>query len=89
MMETLSRLRSAGVEMDETADPDDLARLLDAVERFEAAVRACGGDLMVDQPPVGHEAQPDDPRFVLPKRNSDESVSAYRLRILDAAERLT
>ena len=80
IMETLSRLRGAGVAVDETADPEDLARLLDAVEQFEAVVRTCGGDLMIDYP--------DDPRLVIPRQSSDESIAAYRLRILDAAEKL-
>lgn len=88
MMETLTRLRSAGVDVDDNSQPEDLARLLEAVERFEAAVRKCGGDLMVDEPPRGSEPQPDDPRFMIPQRHDDESLSAYRLRILDAAEAL-
>ena len=84
-MEVAARLRNAGIDIADDTNPDALTSLLDAVETFEAAVRAAGGDLMVDEPPRGHEAQPDDKRFVLPKRRGDETVESYRDRILDAA----
>jgi len=42
------RLRSRGVALTGAERPDDLADLLSAVERFEKAVEAHGGDLMVD-----------------------------------------
>ena len=93
--ETVARLHSAGIDIDEDCAPADLARLLDAVEEFEAAVRARGGDLMVDEPPPGSsrtarrsKLQPDDPRFVVPSRAADETLGRYRTRILDAAEAL-
>ena len=60
---------------------DDLADLLSAVERFEKAVEAHGGDLMVDDL---KSPQPDDRHFVLPRRDHGESVRAYITRI-DAA----
>ena len=52
-----------------------------SVERFEAAVEAHGGDLMVDDL---KSAQPDDRHFVLPRRESGEAVRDYIARI-DAA----
>lgn len=61
--------------------PQDLADLLTAVERFETAVEARGGDLMVDDLT---SSEPDDPHFVLPSRAADESVRDYVARI-DAA----
>jgi len=87
-MEIASRLRSAGIDIDDHTDPEALESLLDAVETFEAAVQSQGGDLMVDEAPRGHEAQPDDPRFTLPKRTADDTVESYRQRILDAADEL-
>src|SRR2546428_9483745 len=45
--EVAARLRGRGVTVTGTEPPDDLANLLTAVERFEAAVEAHGGDLMV------------------------------------------
>src|SRR2546429_2720167 len=46
--EVAARLRGRGVTVTGTEPPDDLANLLTAVERFEAAGEAHGGDLMVD-----------------------------------------
>jgi hypothetical protein len=61
--------------------PEDLADLLSAVERFEAAVEARGGDLMVDDL---NSSEPDDPHFVLPPRAAEESVRDYIARIDEA-----
>jgi hypothetical protein len=57
-----------------------------AVELFEEQVFALGGDLMVDEPPVGREGTPDDARFRLPLRRADESASDY-VRRMDQASR--
>jgi hypothetical protein len=51
------------------------------VERFEAAVEAHGGDLMVDDL---KSSRPDDSHFVVPRRAPREAVQAYIGRI-DAA----
>jgi hypothetical protein len=79
------RLTSLGVSLDGAETPDQLRQIADAVERFEDAVEARGGDLMVDEPPRGKTAEPDDPDFVLPRRAADESVRAY----VDRLERAT
>lgn len=79
--EVADRLRRRGVAVTGAEGSDDLADLLSAVERFEAAVEAHGGDLMVDDL---RSPQPDDLHFVLPRRNHGESVRAYIGRI-DAA----
>jgi hypothetical protein len=55
------------------------------VERFEAAVEAHGGDLMVDDL---RSVEPDDPHFVLPRRAAGEGIRAYMGRIDDATARL-
>jgi hypothetical protein len=79
--EVADRLRRRGVAVTGAERSDDLADLLSAVERFENAVEAHGGDLMVDDL---KSVQPDDRHFVLPRRNTGESIRAYVIRI-DAA----
>src|SRR5205809_7433310 len=76
--EVAARFRSRGIAVTGAEDPEDLVDLLSAVERFEAAVEAQGGDLMVDDL---KSAQPDDRHFVLPRRESGEAVRAYIVRI--------
>lgn len=39
----VARLQGLGVTVSQTESPDELARLLDAVEEFERAVRRGGG----------------------------------------------
>jgi len=46
--EVADRLRRRGITVTGAERSDDLADLLSAVERFEKAVEAHGGDLMVD-----------------------------------------
>jgi len=75
------RLRSRGIAVTGAEDPEDLVNLLSAVERFEQAVEAHGGDLMVDDL---KSAQPDDRHFVVPRRGAREGMRAYIGRI-DAA----
>jgi len=79
--EVSARLRSRGVAVTGGESPEDLVDLLSAVERFEAAVEAHGGDLMVDDL---KSSRPDDSHFVVPRRAPGEVVRAYIGRI-DAA----
>lgn len=76
--EVADRLRKRGISVSGDERPEELADLLTAVERFEAAVESRGGDLMVDDL---NSSQPDDPHFVLPARGSEESVRDYAARI--------
>ena len=78
------RLLNRGVRIHSHDTPDELGTLTEAVESFEAAVEARGGDLMVDEPPVGKPVDPDNAAFVLPVRASNESADTYTSRI-DAA----
>ena len=83
--ELVNRLRTRGIDAFDADTPDDLAMLVDAVDEFETAVEARGGDLMVDEPPRGTTgAQPDDRDFLLPARAADESASRYRERLRQA-----
>lgn len=79
--EVAGRLRHRGVVVSSGDPSEALADLLSAVERFEAAVEAHGGDLMMDDL---KSSQPDDRHFVLPRRAPGEAVRAYISRI-DAA----
>src|SRR2546423_2864297 len=83
--EVADRLRRRGVAVSGAERSDDLADLLSAVERFEKAVEAHGGDLMVDDL---KSSQPDDRHFVLPRREPAESTRAYIIRIDGAANDL-
>jgi hypothetical protein len=70
---------------------DEMADLLDAVDQFESAVEADGGDLFIDTPTPRHAdrvEQPDNPAYVLPVRGAHESVSSYVARVNQAADRL-
>lgn len=79
--EVADRLRRRGITLTGTEKPAELGDLLSAVERFEAAVEAHGGDLMVDDL---KSTQPDDRHFVLPRRAAGEAVSAYIVKIDEA-----
>jgi hypothetical protein len=80
--EVAARLRHRGILLTGKEQPGELADLLSAVERFESAVEAHGGDLMVDDL---KSSRPDDRHFVLPRRGNAESARAYMVRIDEAA----
>ena len=80
--EVADKLRRRGVTVTGAERSDDLADLLTAVERFEAAVEAHGGDLMVDDL---NSSEPDDQHFVLPRRAPSEAIRPYIARIEAAA----
>ena len=84
-MEFSGRLAQKGIEVGSDEDPAQLADLLSAVEEFERAVEAAGGDLFVNSP---SSSEPQDAGFVLPKRRADEPISRYTERILAAARAL-
>lgn len=84
-MELSGRLAQKGIEVGSDEDPGQLADLLSAVEEFERAVENAGGDLMVNSP---MSSDPQDPRFVLPRRRDDEPLPRYRERIVAAAKEL-
>ena len=78
--EFASRLSRLGIRLNGNERPEDLVSLVEAIERFEAAVEARGGDLMMDEGPRGSSV-PDDPHFALPMRAEHESVSDYLERL--------
>ena len=83
--EVAARLRNRGVAVTGAEGPEELANLLSAVERFEAAVEAHGGDLMVDDL---KSSRPDDRHFVVPRRAHGEAVRTYIGRIDEATAQL-
>jgi hypothetical protein len=85
MQEAKTRLEDRGVIVSMHDDSDLVAQVLEAVENFERIVEQKGGDLMVD---TGDARQPDDPRFVLPKRTHNETLAEFRARIDEATQQL-
>lgn len=79
--ETAGRLRGLGILLDGSESSEDLVQIEDAVEGFEEAVEAAGGDLMMDEGVGGPASQPDNPLFALPMRQTRETVSAYLQRL--------
>src|SRR5256886_17247934 len=83
--EVAARLRSRGITVTGAEGPEDLADLLSAVERFEAAVEARGGDLMVDDP---KRAEPADRHFAVPRRAPGEAPRKEICRIDEGTTQL-
>jgi hypothetical protein len=84
--EVAGRLAARGIWLGGRERPDELEAIEEAVERFEEAVRAHGGDLMVDEGPHGHTTQPDDRHFALPVRGENEPVARYLERLVRATD---
>ena len=92
--ELVNKLAERGVRVSGDESSDEIADILDAVERFERAVQSRGGDLMVDERPLdegsteegprGRPRQPDDHHFVIPARRADEPVDHYLDRVQEA-----
>jgi hypothetical protein len=84
--DVVGRLAMRGIDVSSDEHPDNLVRLLDAVEAFEAQVQRKGGDLMVDEPVGGKPVQqPDNAAFQLPSKRDDESIGDFTERVRRAA----
>lgn len=79
-----ARLRALGISLTGTERPDELVDIEEAVERFEEAVEASGGDLMVDEGVHGAATEPDDLDFALPLRKGREPIAEYLERVAHA-----
>ncbi|HEU4523716.1 MAG TPA: hypothetical protein VFR62_01770 [Gemmatimonadales bacterium] len=79
------RLSERGIGVEASDSDEEVADLLEAIERFEGAVEAKGGDLFVNR--IG-SSEPEDPAYVPPERRQGESAADYRLRIEAAADSL-
>ena len=84
-LELAGRIRQKGVLITGRETSAQLDDLLTAIDRFEAAVIARGGDLFVNTP---SSDPPENPDFVIPRRTASEDAEAYSARINEAAERL-
>jgi hypothetical protein len=84
--ELAGRLARLGIRVSGTERPEELLTIVEAVDRFEAAVQARGGDLMVDEGPPGQTTEPDDRHFALPLRREHESVAQYVDRLARATD---
>ncbi|HEY0528080.1 MAG TPA: hypothetical protein VGD02_04570 [Gemmatimonadaceae bacterium] len=84
-IEIAGRIRQKGVVMSGRESSAELDDLLTAIDRFEAAVIARGGDLMVNTPT---SSPPENPDFVIPRREPGEDAETYASRINAAADRL-
>ena len=76
--EAIDRLGERGVPSYPDDSDEDLADVLDALERFEELVESHGGDLMVNR--IG-STEPEDPAFVPPARDVREPLGSYRTRL--------
>ena len=79
------RLSERGIRVESTDTDEEVADMLEAIERFESAVESRGGDLFVNR--IG-SSEPEDPAFVPPRRREGESAADYRRRIEAAADAL-
>jgi len=84
-VEVTGRLFQKGVDVSSDEDSALLADLLSAVERFENAVSERGGDPMMNMPT---STDPQNPAFVIPPRQGDESLESYLRRVDEAAAAL-
>lgn len=78
-------LEARGVHLTGQESSEQLVEMLDAVERFESAVSAAGGDRMVNDP---DSSEPQEAAFVLPRRAADESPFEYADRVRRAARNI-
>jgi hypothetical protein len=78
-------LQGRGVDITGSETSEQLVEMLDAVERFEAAVSEAGGDRMINDP---DSSDPQEGAFVLPRRAADESPYEYAARVQRAARRI-
>lgn len=78
-------LRARGVDISGGESSEQLVEMLDAVERFEAAVSEAGGDRMIND---ADSSSPQEEAFVLPRRAADESPYEYADRVQRAARRI-
>jgi len=79
--ELAGRLGRLGIHVSGAERPEELLDIVEAVDRFEAAVESRGGDLMVDEGPRGQTTEPDDQHFALPVRREHEAVAQYLERL--------
>lgn len=83
--EIRGNLRQRGVDVRDSEGGAELVTVLEAVERFERARSALGGDSMINTPDT---TRPERKEFVIPARGDDESLAQYATRVEKAADEL-
>jgi hypothetical protein len=81
----VGQLAERGVAVHDADDAAESADILEAVERFERAVQMTGASSYTNAP---QSSDPDDERFVVPRRRDDEGADAYARRVRAAADHL-
>ena len=84
-MVAIGQLERRGIHVRDDANPDLVADLLEAVERFEGAVSARGGDSMIN---ALDSSDPARRRYVIPERRAVEGLRRYAVRIRQATDEL-
>lgn len=79
-------LRHRYVPLFGSESDEEVLSMVNAIERFESAVSAVGGDLMIDSP---DSADPEHPEHLIPRRRDDEAPDAYVARVHFAADRVS
>jgi hypothetical protein len=83
--ELAGRIRTKGIHVRGNESAADLDDILTAIDEFERAVIARGGDLMNNSP---DSTDPTNPEYVLPQRKAGESVRDYVGRLRKARAEL-
>lgn len=83
--EIRGNLRQRGVIVRDGEAGEELVTVLEAVERFERARSALGGDSMTNAPET---SRPERKEYVIPSRGDDESLTQYAGRVDKAAREL-
>lgn len=83
--ELAGRIRTKGVRLQGNESSAELDDILTAIDEFESAVMARGGDLMSNSP---DSTDPTNPEYVVPQRKAGESVADYVGRVRSAGGNL-
>jgi len=81
----IGQLAERGVIVHDADAAAETADILEAVERFERAVQMNGASSYTNAP---RSSDPDDERFVVPRRRDDEGAESYAHRVRAAADHL-
>lgn len=83
--ELAGRIRIKGIRVQGNEGAAALDDIMTAIDEFESAVIARGGDLMSNSP---DSTDPENPEYVIPQRKSGEAPSAYVERVRSATKGL-
>lgn len=84
--ELAGRIRTKGVRVHGNESSAELDDILTAIDEFESAVMARGGDLMSNSP---DSTDPTNPEYVVPQRKAGESPTDYIGRVGEARRHLS